>query len=57
MKEIIYFKRETCDKLSEDREEILQCEASHYGLTIAEKTGMGFFKRRMPLCWCYCNQN
>lgn len=36
MKEIIYFKRETCDKLSEDREEILQCEASHYGLTIAE---------------------
>ena len=37
MKEIIYFKYETCDKLSEDREEILQCEASHYGLTIAEK--------------------
>lgn len=37
MKEIIYFKCETCGKLSEDRKEILQCEASHYGLTIAEK--------------------
>ena len=24
-------------KLSEDRKEILQCEASHYGLTVAEK--------------------
>lgn len=37
MKEIIYFKCETCGKLSEDRKEILQCEASHYGLTVAEK--------------------
>lgn len=37
MKQIIYFKCETCGKLSENREEILQCEASHYGLTIAEK--------------------
>lgn len=37
MKEIIYFKCETCGKLSEDREEILQCEASHYGLTVVEK--------------------
>lgn len=37
MKEIIYFKCETCGKISEDREEILQCEASHYGLTVAEK--------------------
>lgn len=37
MKEIIYFKCETCGKLSEDREEILQCEASHYGLSVAEK--------------------
>lgn len=37
MKEIIYFKGETCGKIHEDREEILQCEASHYGLTVAEK--------------------
>lgn len=37
MKEIIYFKCETYGKLSENREEILQCEASHYGLTVAEK--------------------
>ena len=37
MKQIIYFKCETCGKLSEDREETLQCEASHYGLTVAEK--------------------
>ena len=37
MKQIIYFKCETCGKLSENGEEILQCEASHYGLTIAEK--------------------
>lgn len=37
MKQIIYFKCETCGKLSKDREEILQCEASHCGLTVAEK--------------------
>lgn len=37
MKKIVYFKCEICGKLSEDREEILQCEASHYGLTVAEK--------------------
>ena len=37
MKQIIYFKCEICEKLSKDREKILQCEASHYGLTVAEK--------------------
>lgn len=37
MREIIYFKCENCGKVSEDREEILKCEASHYGLSVAEK--------------------
>ena len=37
MKQIIYFKCEKCGKTSEDREEILKCEASHYGLTVSEK--------------------
>ena len=37
MKQIICFKCENCGKLSDDREEILKCEASHYGLTVAEK--------------------
>ena len=37
MKQIICFKCENCGKSSEDREEVLKCEASHYGLTVAEK--------------------
>lgn len=37
MKQIIYFQCEICGKTSKDRKEILQCEASHYGLSVAEK--------------------
>ena len=37
MKQIIYYECEKCKKRSLDREEIMKCEASHYGLTIAEK--------------------
>lgn len=37
MKQIVYFKCETCGRESKDKKEILKCEASHYGLTIAEK--------------------
>lgn len=37
MKQIIYYECEKCKKRSLDRREIMKCEASHYGLTIAEK--------------------
>lgn len=41
MKQIIYYECEKCKKRSLDRREIMKCEASHYGLTIAEKARMG----------------
>ena len=37
MKQIIYYECEKCKKRSLDRQEIMNCEASHYGLSIAEK--------------------
>lgn len=37
MRQIISFRCENCGKVSEDREDILKCEASHYGLSVAEK--------------------
>ena len=36
MKQHIIYECETCGKQSKDREEIMKCEASHLGLTIAE---------------------
>ena len=37
MRQIIYYECEKCKKKSLNREEIMKCEASHYGLSIAEK--------------------
>lgn len=37
MKKHIIYECETCGKQSENREEIMECEAAHLGLTIAEK--------------------
>lgn len=37
MKEVTYFKCEKCGKVSENMDEILACEASHYGLSVEEK--------------------
>lgn len=37
MKQHIIYECENCGKKSKDREEIMECEAAHYGLTIAEK--------------------
>ena len=37
MKRKSYYVCEICGKQSEDREEIMTCEAAHYGLSIAEK--------------------
>ena len=36
MKQHIIYECETCGNQSKDREEIMKCEASHLGLTIAE---------------------
>lgn len=36
MKQHIIYECENCRKQSKDREEIMKCEASHFGLTIAE---------------------
>lgn len=37
MNQLHIFECENCGKTSENREEILECEASHYGLSVAEK--------------------
>ncbi len=37
MKQHIIYECEHCGKQSEDREKIMECEAAHFGLTIAEK--------------------
>ena len=37
MKQHIIYECEKCGKQSEDREEIMICEAAHFGLTVAEK--------------------
>lgn len=36
MKQYIIYECEACGKQSKDREEIMNCESSHLGLTIAE---------------------
>lgn len=37
MKQNIFYECEKCGKQSRDREEIMICEATHFGLTVAEK--------------------
>lgn len=37
MKQHIIYECEHCGKKSKDREEIMECEAAHFGLRIAEK--------------------
>lgn len=37
MKQHIIYECETCGKQSKDREEIMICEAAHFGLTVTEK--------------------
>lgn len=37
MKKHTYYECEKCGKKSEDREEIMRCEAAHYGLSVSEK--------------------
>lgn len=46
MKQHIIFECETCGKQSENREEIMKCEAAHLGLTIAEKQEWESLKER-----------
>lgn len=46
MKQHIIYECETCGKHSEDREEIMKCEAAHLGLTIAEKQKWELLKER-----------
>lgn len=44
MKQYIIYECKTCGKKSENREDILECEAAHLGLTIAEKKTYDFLK-------------
>ena len=47
MKQHVIYECKTCGKKSENREEILKCEAVHLGLTIAEKKTYDFLKKRV----------
>ena len=47
MKQHIIFECETCGKQSENREEIMKCEAVHLGLTITEKQEWESLKERV----------
>ena len=46
MKQHIIYECKTCGKKSENKEDILECEAAHLGLTIAEKKTYDFLKER-----------
>lgn len=47
MKQHIIYECETCGKKSENKEDILECETAHLGLTIAEKKTYDFLKDRV----------
>lgn len=47
MKQHIIYECKTCGKQSENNEEIMKCEASHLGVTIAEKKTYDFLKERV----------
>lgn len=47
MKQHIIYECKTCGKKSENKEDILECEAAHLGLTIAEKKTYDFLKDRV----------
>lgn len=47
MKYHIIYECKTCGKKSENKEDILECEAAHLGLTIAEKKTYDFLKDRV----------
>ena len=47
MKQHIIYECETCGKQSKDREEIMKREATHLGLTIAEKQEWESLKERV----------
>lgn len=46
MKRHIIYECETCGKRSEDREEIMKCEAAHLKLTVQEKQEWESLKER-----------
>lgn len=47
MKQYIIYECETCGKRSDDREEIMKCEAAHLGLTISDKQEWESLKERV----------
>lgn len=47
MKQHIIYECEKCGKQSKDREEIMICEAAHYGLTVAEKQEWELLKEKV----------
>ena len=47
MNQHIIYECKTCRKKSENKEDILECEAAHLGLTIAEKKTYDFLKDRV----------
>lgn len=57
MKQYIIYVCEKCGKQSRDREEIMICEAAHFGLTVAEKQEWDQLKekvRYMSSCMYDC---
>lgn len=47
MKQHIIYECEKCGKQSRDREEIMICEAAHFGLTVAEKQEWELLKEKV----------
>lgn len=47
MKQYIIYECKTCGKKFENTEDCLRCEATHLGLTIAEKKTYDFLKNRV----------
>ena len=52
MKTIIMYQCEICGKLAKDKIEILECEASHYGLTVDEKIKWTNLKNELDYWSC-----
>lgn len=47
MKQCIIYECETCGKQSKDKQEIIECECIHIGLTVAEKKTYDFLKEKV----------
>ena len=50
MKLLQFYECDVCKKQSQNKIEILECEAAHFGLTLEEKTEYGELPHTVKVC-------